>query len=538
MQAGAGSSTLAPADLPASAVGEVDDLLSRRLAAAAAAKAEVLTRSHPGAAVAWLLLARARQQLADFSGMQDAAEAAAQLAPDNPVAGFMVIEALLHVGEIAAGRAAIAMLEILPHVDFAHWRQLTEFHVHLGQQLDAERCARKALELRPTDTGARYALASTLVATGATEEAELLFDSLIATASPDGDAAYNRSTLRTQTASHHHLPDLRRHLATAPPSAVIGLHYALAKELEDLGDDANAFKHLQAGAAARRVRLSYRVEADEAVMAQIAQTFTADWLGSVQRGSPETGPLFIVGLPRSGTTLIERILGRHSAIGSVGEVNELPLAVTRAANALPTASADLLAARQGLVQRAAQADMTALGRSYCKALRGYGVPGTYVIDKSPLNFLYLGLMAAALPGAKVIHVRRHPLASGYAMFKTLFRMGYPFSYDQQDLGRYQLAYLKLMNHWREVLPGDFLEVDYEAVINDQPGQTKRLLDYCQLPWEDACLSFHEDKRPTATASAAQVRRPIYRESLNQWRRHAADLAPLARVLSAGGVNVA
>ena len=366
----------------------------------------------------------------------------------------------------------------------------------------------------------------------------MLFDSLIATASPDGDAAYNRSTLRTQTASHHHLPELRRHLATAPPSAVIGLHYALAKELEDLGDDANAFKHLQAGAAARRVRLSYRVEADEAVMAQIAQTFTADWLGSVQRGSPETGPLFIVGLPRSGTTLIERILGRHSAIGSVGEVNELPLAVTRAANALPTASADLLAARQGLVQRAAQADMTALGRSYCKALRGYGVPGTYVIDKSPLNFLYLGLMAAALPGAKVIHVRRHPLASGYAMFKTLFRMGYPFSYDQQDLGRYQLAYLKLMNHWREVLPGDFLEVDYEAVINDQPGQTKRLLDYCQLPGEDACLSFHEDKRPTATASAAQVRRPIYRESLNQWRRHAADLAPLARVLSAGGVNVA
>jgi hypothetical protein len=124
------------------------------------------------------------------------------------------------------------------------------------------------------------------------------------------------------------------------------------------------------------------------------------------------------------------------------------------------------------------------------------------------------------------------------MFKTLFRMGYPFSYDQQDLGRYQLAYFKLMDHWREVLPGGFLEVDYEAVIDDQPGQTKRLLDYCRLPWEDACLSFHEDKRPTATASAAQVRRPLYRESLNQWRRHAAGLAPLAHLLSAGGVNVA
>ena len=123
------------------------------------------------------------------------------------------------------------------------------------------------------------------------------------------------------------------------------------------------------------------------------------------------------------------------------------------------------------------------------------------------------------------------------MYKTLFRMGYPFSYDQQDLGRYQLAYLGLMSHWRNILPGRFLDVDYEALIEDQAAETRRLLDYCGLPWEDACLSFHEDTRPTATASAAQVRQPLYRTSLERWRTHATHLAPLARVLAAGGMDV-
>lgn len=537
MPAGQGLSLPASADVPASAVADIDDLLRRRLSADAAARAGALTRSHPHVAVAWVLLARARQQLADFPGMHDAAAMAAQLAPDDPVARFTAIEALLHTGEIAAGRAAIGVLEASPGADFTRWRRLAEFHVHLGQHLEAERCAREAVALRPSDPGARYALASTLLATGATDEAEALFGNLVAAVPPDGDAAYNRATLRTQTASHNHVAELRQCLATAPPGAMVGLHYALAKELEDLGNDAESFTHLQVGAAARRARLAYRVEADEAVMAQIAQTFTAGWLSAAPCGLPGPGPLFIVGLPRSGTTLVERILGRHSAVGSVGEVSELALAVTRAANTALAGKGDQAATKQGLVQRAAQADMAALGRSYWHAVRGYGVDGTWLIDKSPLNFLYLGLIAAALPAAKIIHLRRHPMASGHAMFKTLFRMGYPFSYDQQDLGRYQLAYLRLMDHWREVLPDRFLDVDYEALVEDQAGQTRRMLDHCGLPWEEACLSFHEDTRPTSTASAAQVRRPLYRESLDRWRRHAAGLAPLAQVLSRGGVDI-
>ncbi len=527
----------APTDGLASAVGDIDSLLRRRLSADAALRAEDLTRSHPDVAVAWLLLARARQQLGDFFGMQLAAASAAQLAPEDAVARFIAVESLLHVGDITAGRAAIAALEAAPGADFARWRQLTEFHVHLGQHRDAERCARQAVTLQPADAGARFALASALLATGGMDEAEALFDGLVATAAPDGDAAYNRATLRTQTASRHHVQQLQGHLATAPPTAVVGLHYALGKELEDLGDDAGSFCHLQAGAAARRARLAYRVEVDEAVMTQIAQTFTADWLASAPSGLAERGPLFIVGLPRSGTTLIERILGRHSAVGSVGEVGELALAVTRAANTATLATGRAASTKLGLVQRAAQADMAALGRSYWQAVRGYGVPGEYLVDKCPLNFLYLGLIAAALPSARVIHVRRHPMASGYAMYKTLFRMGYPFSYDQQDLGRYQLAYLGLMSHWRNILPGRFLDVDYEALIEDQAAETRRLLDYCGLPWEDACLSFHEDTRPTATASAAQVRQPLYRTSLERWRTHATHLAPLARVLAAGGMDV-
>ncbi|MCR6625752.1 MAG: sulfotransferase [Pseudoxanthomonas sp.] len=187
-----------------------------------------------------------------------------------------------------------------------------------------------------------------------------------------------------------------------------------------------------------------------------------------------------------------------------------------------------------LVARSAHIDFPSLGRAYAATLPAG--PSARVIDKTPGNFLYLALIMAALPQARIVHVRRHPMDACYAMFKTLFRMAYPFSYDLDDLGRYWLGYDRLMAHWRQMLPAErFLEVDYEALVDDQKVVSRALIAHAGLGWEDACLHFEHNQQPTLTASAAQVRQPIYRSSLGLWHKYEAQLSPLLRQLEHAGV---
>ncbi len=192
--------------------------------------------------------------------------------------------------------------------------------------------------------------------------------------------------------------------------------------------------------------------------------------------------------------------------------------------------------KQGMIARSAGIDFGQLGALYRDALAGYGNPAPYLINKMPANFLYLGLIRLALPGAKVVHLRRHPLDACYAMYKTLFRMGYPFSYSLADLGHYYLAYHRLMAHWRDIMPDAFVEIDYDTLTAQQEAVSRAMLDQLDLPWEAACLAFHTNAAPSATASAAQVRRPMYRSSVQRWRQFEQQLAPLADFLSSHGID--
>jgi hypothetical protein len=272
-------------------------------------------------------------------------------------------------------------------------------------------------------------------------------------------------------------------------------------------------------------------------MIAIARCFDRNLLSAPSAGHNSRRPLFILGLPRSGTTLVDRIVSSHSQVASLGEHTTLALAVMRMAGRQPGPAGDDPAEKIDLIEQSARLDFEALGRAYCDSIDGFGNHAGRLTDKTPLNFLYLGLIHRALPRAKIIHLRRHPLDSCYAMYKTLFRAGYPFSYSLQEIGRYYIAYYSLMQHWRDCIPGAFLDVDYEDLVNDTPAQARRIIDYLELDWEDACLDFHRRGGAAATASAAQVRQPVYSTSVGMWRNYARQLAPFRERLREHGIPV-
>lgn len=400
----------------------------------------------------------------------------------------------------------------------------------LGRHEDAERCSGRARALRPDDPEHLYNHATALIALGRLADAEAALDGVVAKAPGDGDAWYNRATLRRQTPQRNHVEALRAQLAATPATSPmqVPMQYALAKELEDLGEHATSFAALKAGAAARRRGLSYRVEDDAETMRLIAEAFDPGFFARSHAGHDDARPLFVIGLPRSGTTLVDRILSSHSAVASRGETSDLAMALVHCAG-----SAN---GKAELVRKSTALDFNALGRRYCGHLAD--APALRQLDKTPSNFLYLGLVAAALPQARIVHLRRNPMDACYAMYKTLFRMAYPFSYDLDDLARYWLGYNALMAHWREHLPADrFLEVDYEDLVANQETVSRRLLAHAGLDWEDACLHFERNAQASLTASAAQVRQPMYRSSVGLWRRYERELAPLAATLRAAGIDI-
>ena len=428
---------------------------------------------------------------------------------------------------IADGRRTVAASlleaeEAAGPADALAWSQLGEAWLQAGRFVDAERCYARAEATSPGDTSLIYNLAAAKVATGDITGAEGLFDQVIERDPANADAWQNRSTLRRWTADDNHIDALQRAAATyAGPPEAIALAYALAKELEDVGRPDEAFAWLEKGAALRRARLRYEVEQDLAVMRELTRAFTVGTLSSARR-SNRPGPIFVMGLPRSGTTLVDRILSSHPEVESLGEIPDFALSLIK--------SLSPGGGKLDLIQASTRMDHRALGETYRDRLQGFGAEAPYLIDKTPHNYLYVGLIALALPEARIVYVRRDPRDVGYALYKTLFRTGCPYSYDLDDLGRYIAGQLDLMAHWRSALPGRMVEIDYEALTAAAEPESRRLLEALGLAWDPVCLDFHTLEAPAATASAAQVREPIHQRSIGLWRAHERGLAPMLRHL--------
>ncbi len=392
---------------------------------------------------------------------------------------------------------------------------------------------RQAQVLEPDNPSVLFNLATSLRFLGELEEAETLIDRVIV-ASPDNhQAVLFRSDLRTQTPSKNHVADLELRIAKGASDwkGQMNLCYALAKEAEDVGAFDQSFRALRQGSSIRRQHLQYNVEADVAVLQDIRNRYDLAAC-SAGGGCRNTEPIFLVGMPRTGSTLVERILASHSAVTSAGELHdfssELMKEIGRCLGGVSTDRKDIVAA-------SLEMNFERLGENYVMAARqALDQPTAHFVDKLPFNFLYCGLIHRALPEARIIHVVRNPMDTCYAIYKTLFGQAYPFSYDLDELATYYIAYRKLMAHWAEVLPGRILEVAYEAVVSDTEHQAKRIVAHCNLPWEVRCLEFHTLRAASTTASTVQVRRPVYSSSVDKWRCYERQLASLkARLDDAG-----
>ncbi len=393
----------------------------------------------------------------------------------------------------------------------------------------------RAVALAPRNARFIYNRATVRRFLGLLAEAESDYDRVIALEPKDFEAYKNRADLRTQTATRNHVAELES-LASSPFTdwrAEVQIRYALAKEHEDLGNYARSFEHLTLGAQQRRRHLHYDIATDLATGQWIMDAYPAG-PAAVAAAQCEEAPVFIVGLPRSGTTLVERILGSHTALHPAGELDCFALAIVDAVRRR-TGAAQV--PRRELVATSATVDFAALGLDYLRRVRAL-VPGAgRFVDKMPLNYLYCGLIRRALPHAKIVHVTRGPMAVCYAMYKALFKDGYPFSYDLEEIGRYYIAYRRLMTHWRDTMPGALYELSYESLVADQLSETRKLLAFCGLDWQDGCAQFQENATASTTASAAQIRRPIYESSVSLWRHYARELEGVGHQLQAAGIAI-
>ena len=384
-----------------------------------------------------------------------------------------------------------------------------------------------AVRQAPKDSRYQYNLAAVQRMIGAVTEAEITLNRVIDEQPSNGYAYYTRADLRTQTPECNHVSEMVvalenhvKHIADR-----ILLCYALGKELDDIGDYRRAFRYFERGSEEQRRLFKYNVRDDINVIDRIIDVQTSEAIASTA-GFDNDESIFVIGLPRTGTTLVEQVLSGHPQVFGAGELQAFPLAVIRAVNDLVGHPVGKLA----LVDLSLKVPPARLGRYYIDATRPQTGNTRFFVDKQPTNYLYAGLIRRALPRARFIFIVRDPIDSCFAMYRTLFTSAYPFSYTFSELATYFAAWHKLVGHWQATLGDRLLIVRYEDLVGNFEDTTRRMMAHCGLDWDNRVLGFHETGRAVTSASAMQVRRPIYQTSVGKWRHYENDLVPLIKAL--------
>ncbi len=401
-----------------------------------------------------------------------------------------------------------------------------------GEGAQALSLLQDAIRGRPGDAGLHHALGRVYAEQGDFEHARQSLEAAIKLNPAWGVPYYDLSLIHRFALGDPHLAAMERLLQDPAQLSLegrIGLHMALHKAHSDAGEFDAAFAHLLAGNAVRRSTIQYDESAGAGRRHAIQRVFDARFVSNHQgQGHASRLPIFVLGFPRSGTTLIEQILASHPAVHGAGE---LPLVgkLSRGLGDPQTSAArypDNLAV-------AGPESAVKLGSAYIEKLSRLAPTAERIVDKMPINYLHVGFIHLMLPQAKIVHVRRGAMDTCLSCFENDFGERQPFSYDLGELGRCYAGYQAIMAHWRKVLPaGTMLEVDYEDVVGDLGKQARRVVEYCGLAWDDRCLSFHETRRTVLTQSQVQVRRPLYSSSVGRWRLYEHHLGPLSAALHA------
>lgn len=437
---------------------------------------------------------------------------------------------LFDVGEIEAGLACAQAPALAASTD-------PDVLLGVGQALLAQSFPVQALaslqraqSLRDSGAGARYQIGLAAFYAGDETRAEQAWESALQRDPLTPPAHRMLAKLRRQTPEHHHVDRLRAAVARLPgdhPEAA-WLHYALFKELDDLDDIEGAWQALSQGMRQRRRQVAYDADADARLFERLAQQAPRDVSPAAWPQDAPT-PIFIVGMPRSGTTLLEQLLARHPQVQDAGELRDLLCQLRWVCDRVGGPHLD-----EALCEAAVDADMALLARRYLEKAGWRAGGRAFFTDKMPSNFLLVDCIARALPQARILHMVREPMEVCFSNLKELFVDAYPHTYDQDEMAGHFIRYRGLMRHWHARHPGRILDVAYEDLVRGPEQAARRVLDFCGLDWQDEVLANVPRVSAVATASAAQVREPIHARYLGQWRRYAHHLQPLqARLTDAG-----
>jgi tetratricopeptide (TPR) repeat protein len=477
------------------------------------------------------LLARIGMELDVLDDAELLLESVLRLAADYPAARYDYAIVLLRRHKHVRATQEIARLLQLDPTNRVYRTTDAAVALGLGDYRRALALYQELLRESPQDPELHLSVAHAVKTLGGTQQAIDEYRTAAAVRPGYGEAYWSLANLKTYRFSEQELADMRR--AEGAPGIGLAdqyhLCFALGKALEDRGEYRESFGYYQRGNALKDGELRYRPEVMETNARLQAAVCTREFLAArAGWGSASAAPVFIVGLPRSGSTLLEQILASHPLVEGTTELADIPRLVQ---DLQGRAHDDANPRYPGVLAELGAQDLQRFGASYLEDTRVYRRGGRpFFIDKNPNNFRHLGLIHLILPNARIIDARRNAMACCFGNYKQLFAVGQRFTYSLEHLARYYRSYLALMTHWDAVLPGKVLRVRYEELVDDLEGSVRRILAFCGLTFEPACLRFHETERSVNTASSEQVRRPIYREGLDQWRHFEPWLAPLRTAL--------
>lgn len=414
-------------------------------------------------------------------------------------------------------------------------------YTDIGMPLKAWPLYKKANELQPGVDLFQANLAACGVFLGKIEESRVIYQALLKRF-PNHQRNHYQLARLGKAKDTAHIEQMQQILKDndVTDDKNIFMYYALGKELEDLERWEESYSYYKKGGDAVCNVAKYKINKDVALIDKIINVCNKGWLNqgaaklnklSVKKTAKKT-PIFIVGLPRTGTTLTERIISSHSQVESVGETLFMQMVLQRQSGvqSLENMNSEMIEALENT-------DPEIIAKAYIESVNYRLAEEPFFIDKLPFNFLFLGFIAKAWPDARIIHLGRNPMDACFSMYKQIFTWAYKFSYSLDGLGQYYVAYNRLRNHWREVLQDRLIEVEYESLVTDPENQIRSLLDKLGLNFEQSCIDFDKNKAPSATASSVQVREKVHDRSINKWQRFSDELNPLKEYLENAGINV-